>query len=92
LRTLHFDRHNLEIVRQKTFDSLGGVLSDTKYSAWKEYAGIPFPSEIDIKRPRDHYEVVLNVVTMKINTTDVTPEKFVLNQPSGTELQQLSQP
>ncbi len=32
VRTLHFDRHNLEIVRQKTFDSSGSVLSDTKYS------------------------------------------------------------
>ncbi len=92
LRTLHFDRHNLEILRQKTFDSVGGVLSDTKYSGWKDYAGIPFPSEIDIKRPRDHYEVILNATAIKINTSDVTPEKFVLNQPPGTELQQLSNP
>lgn len=90
LRTLHFDRHNLEIIRQKTFDSLGSVLSDTKYSGWKEYGGFSFPSEIDIKRPQDHYEVLLNVLTMKINTADVTPEKFILNQPPDTELQQLS--
>jgi len=90
LRTLHFDRHNLEIVRQKTFDSLGSVLSDTKYSTWKDYAGFPFPSEIDIKRPQDHYEVMLNVLNLKINSTDVTPEKFILNQPPGTELQVLS--
>jgi hypothetical protein len=90
VRTLHFDRHNLEIIRQKTFDALGSVLSDTKYSGWKEYGGMSFPSEIDIKRPQDHYEVVLNVLTMKINTADVTPEKFILDQPPGTELQQLS--
>lgn len=92
LRTLRFDRHNLEIVRQKTFDSSGSVLSDTKYSTWKDYSGVSFPSEIDIKRPQDHYEIVLNVLTMKINTADVTPEKFVLNQPAGTELQELSKP
>ncbi len=90
VRTLHFDRHNLEIIRQKTFDSSGGVLSDTKYSGWKEYDGISFPLEIDIKRPQDHYELVLNVFTLKINSADVTPEKFVLNQPPGTELQELS--
>lgn len=90
VRTLHFDRRNLEIVRQKTFDSAGSVLSDTKYSSWKDYAGFSFPSEIDIKRPQDHYEVVLNVLSLKINSADVTPEKFVLNQPPGTELQELS--
>jgi hypothetical protein len=90
VRTLHFDRHNLEIVRQKTFDSSGSVLSDTKYSSWKDYAGISFPSEIDIKRPQDHYEVVLNVHDLKINSPDVTAEKFILNQPPGTELQELS--
>jgi hypothetical protein len=90
VRTLHFDRHNLEIIRQKTFDSLGSVLSDTKYSDWKTYDGIPFPSAIDIKRPQDHYEIVLNVLTIRMNAEDVTPEKFILNQPPDTELQQLS--
>lgn len=86
VRSLHFDRHDLQIVRQKTFDSSGGVLSDTKYSGWKVYGGISFPSEILIQRPQDHYEVMLNVVNMR------TAEKFILNQPSGTQLRQLSQP
>jgi len=90
VRTVHFDRHNLEITRQKTFDPLGSVLSDTRYSGWKDYGGISFPSEIDIKRPQDHYEVMLHVLTMKINAADVTPDKFILNQPPGSELQQLS--
>lgn len=90
VRTLHFDRHNLEIVRQKTFDSSGSVLSDTKYSNWKDSAGVSFPSQIDIKRPQDHYEAMLNVLSLKINSADVTPEKFILNQPSGTELQELA--
>lgn len=43
VRTLHFDRHNLEIVRQKTFDSSGSVLSDTKYSTWKTTPAFHFP-------------------------------------------------
>ena len=90
VRTVHFDRHNLEITRQKTFDPLGSVLSDTRYSGWKDYGGISFPSEIDVKRPQDHYEVMLHVLTMKINAADVTPDKFILNQPPGSELQQLS--
>ncbi len=89
VRTLHFDRRNLDIIRQKTFDSSGMVLSDTRYSGWKIYGGIRFPSEVYIQRPQDHYEVMLNVRNMKINTADLTAEKFILNQPPGTELQQL---
>lgn len=89
VRTLHFDRQNLNIVRQKTYDSSGTVLSDTRYADWKQYGGISFPSVIDIKRPRDHYEVILNVISLRENPEDVTSSKFVLNQPPGTDLQQL---
>jgi outer membrane lipoprotein-sorting protein len=90
VRSLHFDRHNLQIVRQETFDASGRVLSDTMYSDWRSYGGIPFPSVIDIKRPQDHYEVQLTVTSMKMNSADVTPEKFILKQPQGSELRQLS--
>ncbi len=89
-RTLHFDRKTLNIYRQKTYDTSGNVLGDTRYSDWMPYDGIPFPSNIDIKRPQDHYEVTIEVVSMKENPPDLTPEKFILNQPSGTELQQIS--
>ena len=90
VRTITFDRRNLQIIRQKTYDASGGVVSDTTYSEWKTYNGIPFPSTIDIKRPQDHYEVLLNVLSMKMNPSDLTPEKFILNQPPGTQLQQLA--
>jgi hypothetical protein len=90
VRSLHFDRHNLQILRQKTFDVSGSVVSDTNYSDWKSYGRILFPSEIDIKRPQDQYEVRLTVLSMRINSADVTPEKFILDQPPGSELRQLS--
>jgi outer membrane lipoprotein-sorting protein len=89
-RSLQFDRHNLQIVRQKTFDASGSVVSDTTYSGWRNYGRIPFPSVIDIKRPQDGYEVQLTVTSMKMNSADVTPEKFILKQPEGSELRQLS--
>lgn len=90
LRNIYFDRYTLQIVRQKTFDGSGGILSDTRYSAWKTYSGIPFPSEINILRPQDNYEVALTIGSMKINSNDVTPDKFILNQPSGTQLRRLN--
>jgi hypothetical protein len=91
-RALHFDRRNLELVRQTSFDPAGHLVSDTHYEEWKEYGGVPFPSAIDIKRPLDRYEVRLNVLTMRMNAEDITPEKFVLQQPEGTSLESIGQP
>jgi hypothetical protein len=89
VRTLHFDRQNLDIARQKTYDASGRVLSDTRYSGWKPYDGIPFPSFIDIKRPQDRYEVTVSVISLRVNPADVTPDKFVLQRPAGTSLERL---
>jgi hypothetical protein len=88
-RNIYFDRYTLQITRQKTFDASGSVVSDTKYSNWKPYNGISFPSEIDIQRPQDNYEVELSLSSLDVNSAQVTSEKFVLNQPPGTELDQL---
>jgi hypothetical protein len=88
-RNVYFDRYTLDISRQKTFDPVGRIVSETKYSNWMNYDGHSFPSLIDIRRPQDNYEVQLNVTTLRINSADVTPEKFVLAQPPGSELQEL---
>jgi hypothetical protein len=92
VRSLQFDRHTLQIVRQKAFDTSCSVVSDTMYSNWRSYGNIAFASEIDIKRPQDHYEVLLTVLSMQVNSPDVTPEKFILKKPLGSELWQLSSP
>jgi outer membrane lipoprotein-sorting protein len=88
-RNIYFDHYTLQITRQKTFDASGNVVGDTKYSNWKPYNGISFPSEIDIQRPQDNYEVELSLTSMEVNTPQVTSDKFVLNQPQGAELEQL---
>jgi len=89
VRNIYFDRYTLGIVRQKSFNPAGSVVSDTRYSDWKPYSGISFPSEIDIQRPLDGYEVTLSVAEMKINADELTVEKFQLNQPPGSQLQQM---
>jgi len=89
VRNIYFDRYTLQIVRQKTFDASGSTVTDTKYSDWKTTNGILFPSSIDIQRPQDNYNVMLTVTSTKFNTSDVTPKKFILNQPPGTQLRQL---
>jgi hypothetical protein len=88
-RGLYFDRTTLQIVRQKTFDAAGHTTSLTRYSDWKITDGVQYPSVIDIQRPQEGYEVVLTITDMKINTPDVTADKFVLNPPLGAHVREL---
>lgn len=88
-RTLYFDRHTLAIIRQKTFDSNGNITSQTHYDAWQNFAGVPFPTSIDIERPQDGYELNLKVNDLKMNDPAVTSEKFVLPQPPNSVLKVL---
>lgn len=89
VRNVYFDRYTLQINQQKTFDNNGNIVSDTKYGDWKFYNGKLFAADIDIQRPQDGYEVELKVLDMKVNGGTVTPEKFVLNQPPGSQLKEL---
>ncbi len=89
VRNIYFDRYTLQIERQKTFDTEGEIVSETRYSNWTNHNGTLFPSTIDIQRPKDGYEVVLQVTDLKINPGDVTPQKFILNQPAGSRLRKL---
>jgi outer membrane lipoprotein-sorting protein len=90
IRTVWFSRLDLRLARQITLDSAGNILTDARYSKWKQFDGIPFPQHIEINRPRDEYAVVLDVVKMDINK-GVSDDKFVLNQPEGATLQTVGQ-
>jgi hypothetical protein len=89
VRNIYFERYTLQITRQKTFDKDGNILSETRYSDWANHGGISFPSTIDIQRPRDGYEVVLQVTDLKLNAPGMTRDKFILNPPAGTAVKQL---
>jgi hypothetical protein len=92
-RGVWFDRIDLSIVRQTVYDESGALVSDTRYSKWQPYNGVMFPAHIDINRPQDGYGVVLDVIEnemqMNLNLTD---DKFVLDQPEGSQLQVLGAP
>jgi outer membrane lipoprotein-sorting protein len=90
-RSVWFSRINLHLARQLVYDPAGNILTDARYSDWQNYDGVPFPKTIEIDRPQDEYAVVLTVVKMEINRA-VSDDKFVLEQPEGTQLQVLGQP
>ncbi len=90
-RNIWFNRVNLQMARQLTFDASGNILSDDRYSQWRAYDNVPFPKHIEINRPRDEYGVVIDIVKMDINK-GVSDDRFVLTQPPGTTLQIVGQP
>lgn len=86
VRSVYFDRYTLRISRQETFNADGTIVSETRYSDWKEFGPIFYPATIQIRRPLDGYEVTIDVLDMKINTPEVTAAKFGLEQPAGSRL------
>jgi len=90
-REIWFDRLDLSIVRQIVFEPGGDIVSDTRYSKWQPYDGVPFPSHIDINRPGDLYGVVMDVMQLQMNKA-LTDDQFVLAQPEGSKLQVIGAP
>jgi hypothetical protein len=89
-RNVWFDRFTLRIIRQKVFNAAGAILTDARYSEWKSFDGVPFPSHIEINRPADEYAVVISITKMDINNENlVSDDKFALERPENTELQVL---
>jgi hypothetical protein len=91
LRSIWFDRVDLQIVRQVVYSPDSNILSDTRYSNWTDYGGVPFAKTIDINRPTDGYGVVLDVVKMEMNVP-LTDQQFTLAQPPGSKLQVIGSP
>jgi hypothetical protein len=90
-RTIWFNRLDLLLARQLIFDDAGNILTDVRYSEWKPWDNVAFPKHIDFNRPHDEIGLVLDVVKMDINK-GVSDDKFVLQQPDGTKLQNVGQP
>ncbi|HEY3838639.1 MAG TPA: hypothetical protein VGL72_18800 [Bryobacteraceae bacterium] len=91
LRSVWFDRTNLQIIRQVVYSPDSNTTSDTRYSNWTDFGGVSFPKTIDINRPTDGYGVVLDVVKMEMNVP-LTDQQFVLQQPPGSKLQMIGKP
>jgi outer membrane lipoprotein-sorting protein len=89
-RSIWVDRINLRIARLLVFDDTGNILTDARYTQWQVYDGVPFPKQIVLNRPRDEYSVVITMVKLDINK-GVAEDKFVLEQPEGTQLRTLTE-
>lgn len=89
-RRVEFSRSDLLPHWQRIYDQQGNVATDAHYQDYKDFAGTTFPGTIQIERPRENYDLTLNMVKLEINKT-LTDEQFTLEQPAGAEVVYLDQ-
>jgi outer membrane lipoprotein-sorting protein len=90
-RKIDFSRIDLLPYRQTIYDQQGNVATDAHYHDYKDFGGTTFPNTIEIERPRENYDITLNMVKLEINKP-LTDDQFVLEQPAGAEVVHLDQP
>jgi outer membrane lipoprotein-sorting protein len=84
-REIIFNREDLLPHRQLIYDQSGTLVTDARYSNYKDYGDVLFPSRIEIIRPEEEYDITLGIVKMDLNQP-LGNDKFVLEQPPGAQV------
>jgi len=90
-RKIIFSRTDLLPHRQLVYDEHHNLVTDSRYEGYKDYDGVNFPSQIEIRRPQEEYDIVLHIVKLELNGT-LTDDQFELEQPPGAQVIHLDQP
>lgn len=78
--------------RQLLYDQSGNVATDAHYEEYKNYNdGTNFPSQIEIWRPQEEYDITITIVKLQLNEP-LPDDKFALEQPPGAQVVHLDQP
>lgn len=90
-RKIFFSRLDLRPNRQLIYDEAENIVTDARYTDYKDYDGVTFPSKIEIKRPEEEYDITLTILKPGLNQP-LTDDKFVLEQPDGAQVIHLDHP
>jgi outer membrane lipoprotein-sorting protein len=90
-RRIIFSRTDLLPHRQMVYDDMGNVVTEARFEGYKDYDGTNFPSQIEISRPQEEYDITLTMVKLQLNQP-LPDDKFVLQQPPGAQVVHLDQP
>lgn len=88
-RRAWFDRSNLELARMQFYEADGFYVEDVRYSDYHDFQEIKYPSHIEIARPIEDYRLTITILKATFNQP-IEAEKFILNQPPGTQLVDLT--
>ena len=86
-----FSRTDLLPHRQYVYDQSGTLTSNIRYDDYKDYDGISYPSQIEIWRPQEEYDITLTMVKLEVNQP-LGDDKFALEQPPGADVVNLDHP
>src|SRR6185312_6166937 len=84
-RKIIFSRTDLLPHRQLVYDQDGNLATDSRYEGYKDTAGVQFPSQIEIWRPQEEYDITLTMVKLQVDEP-LADEKFALEQPAGAQV------
>jgi outer membrane lipoprotein-sorting protein len=90
-RKIIFSRTDLQPHRQLIYDDRGILVTDVRYGEYKDYDGISFPTQTEIERPQEAYDITLNILKLELNKP-LTDDQFDLQQPAGAEVVHLGEP
>jgi outer membrane lipoprotein-sorting protein len=90
-RKIIFSRIDLLPHRQIAYDESGSQSTDTFYENYKDYDSVNFPSQIEIRRPQEEYDIVLHILKLQLNEA-LKDDQFQLEQPPGAQIIHLDQP
>jgi outer membrane lipoprotein-sorting protein len=67
IRVIHINSTDLLPYQQDIYDNNGQVVTKAHYSNYQYYGNTPYPSNIIIERPRDHYSLTVNITKLTLN-------------------------
>jgi hypothetical protein len=85
VRKVWFDRADLSVARLQVYNAAGDVTADVRYSQWDNFGDTRFAREIALTRPGEDYGLRITIKKLTANQP-VPADRFVLQQPPGTEL------
>lgn len=88
-RKIVFSRTDLLPHRQFVYDENGNLATSSRYEVYKDYKGVNFPTQIEIERPQEEYDITLTIVKLQLNGA-LTDDQFMLEQPRGAEVIRLN--
>jgi outer membrane lipoprotein-sorting protein len=89
VRRIWFDRADLRVARLQVFGPGGANREDVRYSHYRDFNGIEYPSEIDLRRPVEDYRLRISIQKATFNQP-IEPQKFQLEKPKNAQEVKLS--
>lgn len=88
LRVIHINSTDLLPYQQDIYDKNGQVITKAYYSDYKYYNDTPFPTNIKIERPKDHYSLTVTITKLTLNG-HLDDDQFQLTIPDGIAIETL---